>query len=527
MAFRLIKDVNRTNKPNLKLRVVRCIMKTGFENKEGGSTLEVVFHDKEGGRITGVVKKINMRMFEKRFIEGRVYGIRSYYIENNSGRFRSTLAQFKIVFHAKTLLIDFPEEHFFPDYIFDFRDFATLVDVNTVDETMLFDIIGKVNAIHNPQEREINGRRVRLIEIILEDLSGRTLSCTLWDAFVDQILSFETNLTAETPVIILQMCRAKVYRDKVTLSNSFDVTKLHTISTMPAIETFRSQIKKDDSETAKSISRGSLTVARVELDDLSAGKIKFYPVENLYSVDEEVTFWICAIISSFIGEWWYLACTRCHRKLKESDDEFYCDGCRKSYNSGVYRYKIQLEVRDSTSNASLLCWDREAEKLIGKSCHDLRVELLENPEPNIDIPDDLARLIDQTVIFKVTVKYYQIHNQSSVFTVLKLNTDPNLVKIYDQWTLEPGDEADFLSLMMKEDFDEDVGSEDEVTTPIKKVDNSKSEGCGATVKKLMFDEECVGSNNGKMPMVLNTNGNKIRKMVISEDSEDAEESVGE
>ncbi|KAL3616591.1 hypothetical protein CASFOL_039981 [Castilleja foliolosa] len=498
MAFRLIKDVDRTNKPNLKLRVVRCITKAGFANKDSGSTLEVIFHDKEGGRITGVVKQINMRLYQNRFIEGRVYGVRSYYIENNTGRFRTTLAQFKLVFHAKTLLIEFPEEHFFPNYMFDFRDYATLVDVNKVDETLLFDVIGKVNEIHNPQERGFSGKRVRLIEIVLEDLSGRKINCTLWDTFVDQILAFESNLTAEIPVLILQMCRAKIYRDKVTL------------------------LKIDDVDSAKSLTKSSLTVARVELDDLSSGKTKFYPVDNLYSVDEESTFWICATISSFIGEWWYLACTRCHRKLREAEDEFYCDGCRKSYKGGIYRYKVQLEVLDSTANASLLCWDREAERLIGRPCHDLRVDMLEKQEPFIDIPEDLAKLIDQTVLFKVNVKHYQINNESSVFTVVKLYTDPDLVKNYNKWTLERGDEADFLSLMMKEDYFDEAASEDEVTTPIKKVDNSKTEVGGATMKKLMFEEECVGSNNGNILSATEKSKKRKRKMVISDESEDEE-----
>ncbi|KAL3618598.1 hypothetical protein CASFOL_037680 [Castilleja foliolosa] len=323
MAFRLIKDVDRTNKPNLKLRVVRCITKAGFGNKDSGSTLEVIFHDKEGGRITGVVKQINMRLYENRFIEGRVYGVRSYYIENNRGRFRTTLAQFKLVFHAKTLLIEFPEEHFFPNYMLDFRDYATLVDINKVDETLLFDVIGKVNEIHNPQEREFNGRRVRLIEIILEDLRVVVKSILLYGILLltKFLRSSPTgNLTAEIPVLILQMCRAKIYRDKVTLS----------------------QLKIDDVDAAKSLSKSSLTVARVELDDLSSGKTKFYPVDNLYSVDE---------------------------KIKQ--------------------------------------------------------------EPFIDIPDDLAKLIDQTVLFKVNVKNYQINNEPSIFKAVKLYTDPDLVKNYN------------------------------------------------------------------------------------------------
>ncbi|KAL3619716.1 hypothetical protein CASFOL_034628 [Castilleja foliolosa] len=208
---RPIKDVDRTNKPCLKLRVVRRFYRTGAGRDN--RSLEIVFHDSEGGRITGIVKQLNLKFFDNRFTQGRVYSIKGYYVENNIGKFLTTLAKFRIVIHAKTWLIEMPQECFFPDYMFDFRNFGTLVDVDKVDETLLFDVIGKVTVIHNPQEKEFSGRRARLIEIVLQDLSGRQISCTLWGDYVDEILAFEGNLKAGPPILILQLCRAKVYRE--------------------------------------------------------------------------------------------------------------------------------------------------------------------------------------------------------------------------------------------------------------------------------------------------------------------------
>ncbi|KAL3639807.1 hypothetical protein CASFOL_014775 [Castilleja foliolosa] len=519
--FRLIKDVDRTNKPPLKLRVVRKYLRAGFENRENSSYLEIVFHDSEGGRITAIVKKINLRLFENKFIEGRVYGIKTYYVENNNGRFKTSLAKFRIVFHAKTFVAKYPEEIVFPDFLFDFRDYATLVDIDKVDETLLFDIIGKVREIHNPQEKEFGGKRARLIEVVLEDLSGRQLNCTLWGSYVDEMLSFESNLTAETPVLILQMVRAKIYREKVTISSSFEVTQIITQSKI--IDNFRSQLKIDDNEATKSISRGSLTLSRMEFDDLANGNLKCYPVDNVYTVDQESTFWTCAIVASFVGDWWYLACTRCHRKLLESGDEFFCDGCKKPYKSGVYRYKMQLEVMDSTANAKFLCWDREAEKLIGRSCHDLRVEFLESRSELDDFPNELAKLIDQTILFKVTVKEYQIHNESSVFTISRLSTDATLVAKYNKWTIENEDEADFLSLMMNEDNEKAMASDEEVTTPIKKGDFLKDEGCSFNKRKLNFEEECVGSNSGRKLRSKFLNASRNTANGLEDENESAEE----
>ncbi|KAL3621800.1 hypothetical protein CASFOL_034286 [Castilleja foliolosa] len=430
-------------------------------------SLEIVFHDSEGGRITGIVKFINLKLLDSRFTQGRVYAIKGYYVENNMGKFLSTLAKYRIIINAKSLVIEMPEESYFPDFMFDFRNFVTLVDPDKVDETLLFDVIGKVTEIHNPQEKTFSGRRARLIEIVIEDLSGRQLNCTLWGNYVDEILAFEGNLKAGPPVLILQLCRAKVYRDKVTLSNSFDVTQIHTLETLPAIEAFRSQIKEDDLEPSKSISRGSLSSTRAEYDDLMNGRLTCNPVDLIYTVDSGATFWVCAIIGNGIGNWCYLACTKCSKKLDPVGVEYLCNGCQKSFKTGVYRYKLKLEVLDSTANASLLCWDREAEKLVGRPCRDIRLEYIENLKSEKDeLPYDLQCLVDKTVMFKVTVKDDEIHTDNGVFTVNRIVKDPLLVAKYNHLTLETETEADFLSLMMNEEKACGENSEDEVTVGI-------------------------------------------------------------
>ncbi|KAL3638565.1 hypothetical protein CASFOL_017936 [Castilleja foliolosa] len=159
---------------------------------------------------------MHLKLFENRFIEGRVYAIRTntYQVNYNSGKFLTTLHNFKIIIHDQSIVVDIPEESFFPDFMFNFSDFSDFVDPNTVNETHLFDVIGKVVEIHGAQERQFNGRSTRFIEIVLEDLSNQRLSCTLWGDYVDEMLGFVSNIRSAAPVIILQLCRANVFRDK-------------------------------------------------------------------------------------------------------------------------------------------------------------------------------------------------------------------------------------------------------------------------------------------------------------------------
>ncbi|KAL3623237.1 hypothetical protein CASFOL_032053 [Castilleja foliolosa] len=482
---RPVKDIRRENKPAIKVRVVRRFYRGANSSNK---SLEIVFHDIEGGRITGVVKNSHLASLDHKIVQGRVYGIRgnNYYVENNTGKYLTTLHK-------------------------------------------LFDVIGKVNEIHNAQERDFHGRSARLIEMVLEDLSGIQVRCTLWDDYVDQILAFEGNLGSGTPVIILQLCRAKVWNDKVYISNSFDTTQIHTLESIPAIELFKSQITNDNLDRTQSISRGSLTSFRLDYDDLAKGNMTVNPIETIFIVDEPVNFWVCAIVGSIIGDWSYLACTKCNKKLDRVGLEYICDVCHKTTKTGVYKYKLQLEVLDQTGNVSLLCWDRESEKLIGRPCQELREEYVEILKANkTELPVSLLKLVDQTVLFKVKVETKQLHKDNAVFMVTRLVTDPDVVSKYTKYTDETQSEADFLTLMLNEEKNFETTSEDEVSTPIKKGVDPKTSGGERVVppKSLDFDQECVGSTSTKSVRNISmTKKQYMRKFVVQSEEDDEDDDM--
>ncbi|KAL3639565.1 hypothetical protein CASFOL_017472 [Castilleja foliolosa] len=157
-------------------------------------------------------------------------------------------------------------------------------------------------------------------------------------------------------------------------------------------------------------------------------------VDSLYTVNEESEFWICAIIVNCIGNWWYHACSIRDSHLVETGLGFECSICQQTYNNGLLRYKMQVEVIESSANASILLVDQVAEALIGISCHDLRLKFDKERKDFQGIPDDLERLIDRTLLFRVTVKQHQIHNESSVFDVSNFEADSTLISQHNQYT---------------------------------------------------------------------------------------------
>ncbi|KAL3640292.1 hypothetical protein CASFOL_015260 [Castilleja foliolosa] len=159
-------------------------------------------------------------------------------------------------------------------------------------------------------------------------------------------------------------------------------------------------------------------------------------VDSLFTVNEESEFWMCAIIVNVIGDWWYHACSICDSHMVQQGLVFECPTCQQIYNDGILRYKLQLEVIDTSANASIVLYDQVAENLVGISCHDLRFQFFEERKKFQELPDQLERLIDRTLLFRVTVRNHQVHKPMSVFNVSNFEDDPNLISQHDQFTRE-------------------------------------------------------------------------------------------
>ncbi|KAL3625942.1 hypothetical protein CASFOL_030471 [Castilleja foliolosa] len=145
-------------------------------------------------------------------------------------------------------------------------------------------------------------------------------------------------------------------------------------------------------------------------------------VDSLFTVNEESEFCMCAIIVNVIGDWWYHACSICDSHMVQQGLVFECPTCQQIYDDGILRYKLQLEVIDTSANASIVLYDQVTENLERKEFQ--------------DFPDQLERLIDRTLLFRITVKNHQVHKAMSVFNVSNFEDDPTLISQHDQFTRE-------------------------------------------------------------------------------------------
>ncbi|PHU11320.1 hypothetical protein BC332_18250 [Capsicum chinense] len=95
------------------------------------------------------------------------------------------------------------------------------------------------------------------------------------------------------------------------------------------------------------------------------------------------------------------------------------------------RYKLFLKVTDLAESdfITLLLWDQQAVKLIGKTVTELVNGLHENVGVS-SYPLELDNILDREVMFKVTIKKDNIEQHDEVYTVLKFSDDKDLIKQY-------------------------------------------------------------------------------------------------
>ncbi|GER52504.1 replication protein A 70 kDa DNA-binding subunit [Striga asiatica] len=337
----LIKDINMDKTEwDLKLRLIRCYNKTFINDRNCVYGFDCVFHDSEGMRLHATMKKNIMNQFKPKLKEGKVYRLRDFIVENNSGKYKTSIFEYRIKFYGKTKCTEINERSF-PNFMFEFKSFEQLTSATHIDENHLFDVIGRVVSRQPPQIKEIDGRNSRFVEVVLEDL----------------------------------------------------------------------------------------------------------------------------------------------------------------------KYKLVLEVSDFSSSASLICWDKEAEALIGKSCYGVRSEFIDRElgiMPTNELPDDIYDLIDKKILFKVQVRSDQLNNYSGAYKVVGVNTDPLLIEKYGSQTHDihnqchsvSQQESDYMSKLHREM--EGSKSDDEVSTPIKAGKDKKRESVNSNKKREMSEDRLIISSRKKL-----------------------------
>ncbi|MFS7934198.1 putative nucleic acid-binding, replication factor A [Helianthus anomalus] len=286
-----------------------------------------------------------------------------------------------------------------------------------------------------------NGKLSKRINLKLQDLNDHFLDVTLWDAYAEQMATFQAkNADRAGVVIILQFAKVKTYGDSISVSNCYEVARLFIDEDIDDVASFKkSWSSKPLSETSSSL-RGIGSFISGSLDDEFLKDHPFTFISDV-SLITEITKVI--ILATVVGvkadmEWYYTGCKKCNCKvfpkviLNETGDveekkvyECQSEICKDQEITAVPRYKIPIKVMDITGTMSLTMFEREAYKVIKKACYDLVESILDGKAELF--PLELNALKDKKFAFMISVRQYNLKNKNDLYSITKMTEDPEIL----------------------------------------------------------------------------------------------------
>ncbi|XP_019150976.1 PREDICTED: uncharacterized protein LOC109147773 [Ipomoea nil] len=405
----------------IKLRCVRNYVVTETKGENNIRSQHCVFVDEQGMFIHVHIPKDIVCKYKNEFKEGQVYGIRNFLCITNFFKYKTSTLRYMIKFKYDTLVKQYKRINF-QKTMFRFKSFPALLSKQDVDEKVLMDVIGRVVEIYSPLEKVIAGKKTRLIDFVLEDMSKNQIKCTLRDDHVDQLIPYFKQDIADLVILLIQLCRAKFLDNgEVRICSSFDATQLFFSHRCKEFVAFKSSSFTSESTPLRCIDSSSRLGVGFPNGSGDSKEVLVSSIEEIYSKKHLGEYWVAGRIVGVesLCDWYYISCktNSCKRKLTESGGMLYCAGCKSYWQEGIIRYRVIVRVANETGDAPMLLWDRECADLVGITAGDLKENY---PRGNNSIPMELGRLCGMSMLFRIAMKKDQVESYYSAFTVLRV-----------------------------------------------------------------------------------------------------------
>ncbi|KAL3630445.1 hypothetical protein CASFOL_023429 [Castilleja foliolosa] len=278
---------------------------------------------------------------------------------------------------------------------------------------------------------------------ITDGVKNRRLGCSLWGDYIDPVLSIFEKEDSKPLIICIQFGKITRYRDEIKVANTFHITKVTINGHGGVFKTFLEGM--GEIETA-----GQNSLIAQEIDDIYGlfknKKVIVTTIAKLTEKKFEQTCWIDATIFEIQtkADWCYRSCKKCYKKMPRDENNRQCFICGEDNFTDNLRYKIIVNVADSSGCASLLMWDSACNILIGKSAREMK-QL--NDKSNRLIPFEIQdSLMDKRVLFEVKSPAIKCNSDLPQFKVERVAVDPDIFDIYAaNYTPSKGSTTDCLS----------------------------------------------------------------------------------
>ncbi|XP_057767225.1 replication protein A 70 kDa DNA-binding subunit B-like [Salvia miltiorrhiza] len=413
----------------IKIRVVRAYGLLFNGDSQHMMSFECILQDEEGVKIHASFARNLAGSAASKIKEGCCYDFYKFYMRPNHMRFKTTDHEFRIVMTQKSQIFEITADDF-PNEMFSFRTFAEIAGIKSVGDAALFDVIGVIvesgGVINQPNRK--------MLEIKIEDENHDSVVCTLWEEYVDEFLSQIDPNVKQIPIVLIQYCRPISYEGEIRISTSYNVSRVLLNRDTPIMNEFRQRIFGN----IRFFKIANLTFnheSRRMVDETENLEVK--SIEDVFCLEFldfcdtlDSSYWICGKVDNVeaIHEWWYMGCTRCGKKVTQVDNKFYCDACKKYDGVANKRFMVKVNVVDASSDATMLLWDREYVKLLGKRAWEIDVEGVE-PRDSCNIPKEIKeKFLHRVILFKVQLRNDGDFRFDEPYTVKKICITPEIVE---------------------------------------------------------------------------------------------------
>ncbi|KAM7264181.1 hypothetical protein ACFE04_001864 [Oxalis oulophora] len=412
---------------NIHVRVMR-MWEPLYGKQKSASTLELAVSDREGTTMWCTVPKFMMKTVKKKIQENGIYFIKDFFVTRNvviAKQTKVSTHKYKISFQHNTRIDDATDDDF-PPISFHIRTFHDIMSRNQINEIDLIDVIGLLVSKREIEELTIEGKTHRTLSIILQDLEKNVIECTLWDNYIDYLFNNVNFESMGRVIILLQFCQAITFRGQTIISNTrHSKTKMWINSNIPIINEFKNSLIGDDEDSSSQlITTVSSTHSVSLIDDLKSSQV--FTIEDLLDAEEGKNLWISATVMGIVpsDKWFYLECKKCLKGVRKERNKFFCRFCNVSQTKANERYVLEVNAKDSTAPITLTLWDRECFLVYGKTANEMRGA----KDGNIELfPADLELIEGRSFLFKVRVKPSTKIEGETVFHVMKLTEDKDII----------------------------------------------------------------------------------------------------
>ncbi|MCH80240.1 replication factor A protein [Trifolium medium] len=350
----------------IRARVIRLWKVPAFLNPSESSSIEMVLIDDKGGKIHATIRKQLIHVFDSQLEEGQVYEMSNFSVFPQSGNYRTTLHPYKIVFQLRTKVAVAEGSNITQLGI----GVTSLAEIGayTHDYEFLVDVIGLMTGISTEREYVRDGKLTKMVVIELTDHSGKC-ECALFGEYVDELnKKMGKSSTGGLPIVVVQFAKVKIFRDKASLQNVLNTTRILINPDIPEAEAFKNSIAVHGIENDAAVPMiGEWPKPSVEDEFLRMHPKK--SVGELNNLCDAGVFVVCAQVVRVVDgqDWWYPAC-KCHKAVVPESGSYFCSACDRCVFQVIPRFRVKIEVTDGKDSCVFVLFDSDVSYMMEKSC---------------------------------------------------------------------------------------------------------------------------------------------------------------